>query len=78
MFHEDVSVDVVRHFCHIATNRLGVGISASHEALHRNSPYACDFFSVEVLGLVGTARYMVLFVMEIDPEKYRSAIVPQK
>jgi chemotaxis protein methyltransferase CheR len=33
MFHEDVSVDVVRHFCHIATNRLGVGISASHEAL---------------------------------------------
>jgi chemotaxis protein methyltransferase CheR len=33
MFNEDVSVEVVRHFCHIATNRLGVGISASHEAL---------------------------------------------
>ena len=33
MFHEGVSVEVVRHFCDIATNRLGVGISANHEAL---------------------------------------------
>ena len=33
MFREGVSVDVVRHFCHLATDRLGVGISAHHEAL---------------------------------------------
>ena len=32
---------------------------------HWDSLYACDFFSVEVLGIGGTARYMVLFVMEL-------------
>ncbi len=33
MFHEGVSMEVVRHFCDIATNRLGVGIGTSQEAL---------------------------------------------
>jgi chemotaxis protein methyltransferase CheR len=33
MFEEVVPVEVVRHFCHIATNRLGVGISSDHQAL---------------------------------------------
>lgn len=33
MFDEAVSVEVVRRFCHIASHRLGVSISASHEAL---------------------------------------------
>ena len=32
---------------------------------HRDSLYACDSFSVEVLGLRGTVRYMVFFVIEI-------------
>jgi chemotaxis protein methyltransferase CheR len=33
MFDEVVSVEVVRHFCHIATHRLGVGIDARAETL---------------------------------------------
>ena len=33
MLHEVVSVDVVRHFCHIATRRLGVGMDPKVEAL---------------------------------------------
>jgi chemotaxis protein methyltransferase CheR len=33
MFDEVVPVEVVRHFCHIATSRLGVGISSNHQAL---------------------------------------------
>ena len=33
MFDEVVPVEVVRHFCHIATNRLGVGISSKHQTL---------------------------------------------
>jgi chemotaxis protein methyltransferase CheR len=33
MLHEVVSVEVVRHFCHIATRRLGIGIDAKVEAL---------------------------------------------
>lgn len=33
--------------------------------MHWESLYACDFFSVEVLGGFGTVRYMVLFVIEI-------------
>lgn len=32
---------------------------------HWDSLYACDFFSVEVLGVTGTIRYMVFFVMEL-------------
>jgi len=33
MLHEVVSVDVVRHFCHIAIRRLGVGMDPKVEAL---------------------------------------------
>jgi chemotaxis protein methyltransferase CheR len=33
MLHEVVSVEVVRHFCHIATRRLGVGMDPKVEAL---------------------------------------------
>ena len=33
--------------------------------MHWDSLYACDFFSVEVLGLRGTVRHMVFFVIEI-------------
>jgi len=33
--------------------------------LHWETLYACDFFSVEVLGISGTVRYMVFFVIEI-------------
>ena len=32
---------------------------------HWKTLYACDFFSVEVLGIFGTVRYMVLFVIEV-------------
>ena len=32
---------------------------------HWDTLYACDFFSVEVLGVFGTVRYMVFFVMEV-------------
>jgi len=30
---------------------------------HWETLYACDFFSVEVLGVLGTVRCMVFFVM---------------
>lgn len=33
--------------------------------IHWESLCACDFFSVEVLGIAGTVRYMVFFVIEI-------------
>jgi putative transposase len=32
---------------------------------HWESLYACDFFSVEVLGVFGTVRHMVFFVLEV-------------
>ena len=32
---------------------------------HWETLYACDFFSVDVLGVFGTVRYMVFFVMEV-------------
>lgn len=32
---------------------------------HWESLYACDFFSVETLGLFGTVRHMVFFVIEL-------------
>ena len=32
---------------------------------HWNTLYACDFFSVEVLGIFGTVRIMVFFVIEL-------------
>ena len=33
--------------------------------IHWDTLYACDFFSVEALGIAGTVRYMVFFVIEI-------------
>ncbi len=33
---------------------------------HWDSLYACDFFSVDVLGPFGTVRYMVFFVIEMQ------------
>jgi hypothetical protein len=33
--------------------------------MHWDTLYACDFFSVEALGLFGTVRYMVLFVIQL-------------
>ena len=33
--------------------------------MHWDSLYACDFFSAKVLGLRGTVRHMVFFVIEI-------------
>jgi hypothetical protein len=32
---------------------------------HWGTLYACDFFSVEALGVFGTVRYMVFFVIEL-------------
>ena len=32
---------------------------------HWETLYACDFFSVEVLGVFGTVRTMVFFVIEV-------------
>jgi putative transposase len=37
----------------------------SHCKSHWETLYACDFFSVEVLGVFGTVRYMVFFVIEV-------------
>ena len=34
--------------------------------MHWNTLYACDFFSVEALGLFGTLRYMVFFVIQLQ------------
>ena len=33
---------------------------------HLESLYACDFFSVETLGVFGPVRYMVFFVIEVE------------
>jgi putative transposase len=33
--------------------------------MHWDTLYACDFFRVESLGVFGTVRYMVFFVVEI-------------
>jgi putative transposase len=33
--------------------------------IHLDTLYACDFFSVEALGITGTVRHMVFFVIEI-------------
>jgi hypothetical protein len=33
---------------------------------HWETLYACDFFAVETLGVFGTVRYMVFFVMELQ------------
>ncbi len=33
--------------------------------IHLDTLYACDFFSVEALGVFGTVRYMIFFVIEV-------------
>jgi transposase len=33
--------------------------------MHWETLYACDFFSVEALGITGTVRYMVFFVVQL-------------
>ena len=33
--------------------------------MHWDTLYACDFFSVESLGITGTVRYMVFFVVQL-------------
>jgi len=35
--------------------------------MHWDTLYACDFFGVEALGLFGTVRYMVFFVIPFCP-----------
>ena len=40
---------------------------------HWETLYACDFFAVETLGVFGTVRYMVLFVMEVKTRVVRVA-----
>jgi hypothetical protein len=40
---------------------------------HSESLYACDFFSVETLGLSGLQRHMVLFVMEVQTRMVKIA-----
>ena len=34
---------------------------------HWETLYACDFFTVETLGVFGTVRYFVFFVIELEP-----------
>ena len=40
---------------------------------HWNTLYACDFFSVETLGLLGPVRHMVFFVMELQTRRVHIA-----
>lgn len=40
---------------------------------HWETLYACDFFSVEVLGVFGTVRYMVFFVIDVKTRAMRIA-----
>ncbi len=40
---------------------------------HWDTLYACDFFSVETLGLFGPVRYMVFFVMELRTRRVNIA-----
>lgn len=40
---------------------------------HWDTLYACDFFSVEVLGTFGTVRHMVFFVMELKSRAVKIA-----
>ena len=39
---------------------------------HWETLYACDFFGVETLGVFGTVRYMLFFVMELKSRAGRS------
>ena len=38
---------------------------------HWETLYACDFFAVESLGVFGTVRYMVFFVIELHSRAVR-------
>jgi len=38
---------------------------------HWDTLYACDFFAVETLGVFGTVRYMVFFVIELQTGPWR-------
>jgi len=40
---------------------------------HWDTLHACDFFSVEALGITGTVRYMVFFVIEIKSRAVKIA-----
>ncbi len=40
---------------------------------HWETLYACDFFSVEALSVVGTVRHMVFFVMQVKTGAVRIA-----
>ncbi len=40
---------------------------------HWDTLYGCDFFTVEVLGLFGPVRYMVLFVIEVKTRRVEIA-----
>jgi transposase len=40
---------------------------------HWATLYACDFFSVEVLGVFGTVRHMVFFVIEVKSRAVKIA-----
>ena len=40
---------------------------------HWETLYACDFFAVETLGVFGTVRYMVFFVIELKSRAVRIA-----
>jgi putative transposase len=42
---------------------------------HWETLYACDFFAVESLGIFGTVRYMVFFVIELRSRAVRVAEV---
>ena len=49
-------------------NATASGRGSTFLQSHWETLYACDFFSVEVLGLFGTVRTMVFFVSELAPE----------
>jgi putative transposase len=40
---------------------------------HWSTLYACDFFSVEVLGVFGAVRYMVFFVIKLETREVEMA-----
>jgi hypothetical protein len=49
--------------------------SARFVKSHSETLFACDFFSVEVLGVFGTVRYMVFFVMQVKTRAVQIARV---
>lgn len=60
----------------VANILIEAGIEPAPERIHKRTwkkflrshwetLYACDFFAVETLGLFGTVRHMVFFVIEL-------------